>query len=118
LTTLETLDAVEAGISVLRSRRVSGETPARGGAEAGEALRADLHAAGVSASEFARVACIPIHEIEAWTAGASPVPDWVPAAIRLVALLTPSARRKLLYGQAGIKVRPANSHPFARIEEL
>jgi hypothetical protein len=118
LTTLEMLDAVEVGISVLRSRRMPGEAPARGTAEAAAALRAELQAAGVSGSEFARAACVPLRDLEAWTAGVSPVPEWVPAALRLVALLTPSARRKLLYGQADAQVRPANTHPFARIEEL
>jgi DNA-binding transcriptional regulator YiaG len=118
LTTLEMLDAVESGISVLRSRRMTGEPPTRVTADAAAALRAELQNAGVSTSEFARAASVSQDDVEAWTAGVSPVPEWVPAALRLMTLLTLSARRKLLYGQAGAQLRPANSHPFSRIEEL
>jgi hypothetical protein len=118
LTILEMLDAVESGVSALRSQCMPGKPPARASAEAAAVLRAELEAAGVSASEFAKAACVSQHDVEGWVAGISPVPRWVSAAIRLMALLTPSARRKLLYGQAGTHVRPVNCHPFSRIEEL
>ena len=118
LTTLEMLDAVEDGISALRSRHLPGEPPGRATADAVAMLRVELQTAGVSAGEFARAACVPQRDVEAWISGISPVPLWVSAAIRLMALLGPSARRKLLYGQAGTQVRPTNCHPFSRIEEL
>jgi hypothetical protein len=118
LTTLEMLDAVEAGISALRSWHMPGESSGPATVEAVAMLRAELQAAGVSAAEFARGACIAQHDVEAWLAGTSPLPHWVPATIRLMALLPPSARRKLLYAQAGTQTQPANCHPFSRIEEL
>jgi DNA-binding transcriptional regulator YiaG len=117
LTTLEMLDAVEAGIAALRSRRIAGPQP-QASAEAAAALRAELRAAGVSAHEFARVACVSQDDVEAWTAGSSRAPEWVPAAIRLLALLTPSMRHKLLHDQANGRASRANRHPFSRIEEL
>jgi hypothetical protein len=118
LTTLEMLDAIEAGISALGSWSTRGESPGPVTAEQAVMLRAELQAAGVSAAEFARGACVAQHDVEAWLAGTSPLPHWVPAAIRLIALLNPSARRKLLYSQAGAPMQPANRHPFSRIEEL
>ena len=118
LTTLEMLDAMEAGISALRSWPNRGESPGQATPEQVVMLRAELQAAGVSAAEFARGACVAQHDVEAWLAGTSPIPHWVPTAIRLMALLTPSARRKLLYAQAGTQMQPANCHPFSRIEEL
>jgi DNA-binding transcriptional regulator YiaG len=111
------LDAVEAGISALRSRGIGGR-PEPASPEAAAALRAGLRAAGVSASEFARVACIPQDEVDAWTAGIRRAPEWAPAAIRLLALLTPSAREKLLRDQSAGRGPRANRHPFSRIEEL
>jgi hypothetical protein len=118
LTTLEMLDAVEAGISALRLQHGPGEPPRPASAEAAATLRAELQAAGLSTSEFAKAARAGQQDVEAWLAGSSPVPEWVSAAVRLVAHLTPSARHKLLNGQAGAQARPANSHPFSRIEEL
>lgn len=117
MTTLEMLDAVESRISALRSRSLAGPRP-RASAEAAAALRAELRAAGVSADEFARVACVSQDEVEAWTTGIDRAPEWVPAAIRLVALLAPSVRQKLLCDQRAGNVRRANCHPFSRIEEL
>jgi DNA-binding transcriptional regulator YiaG len=117
LTTLEMLDAVEAGISALRSRGIAGR-PEQASPEAAAALRAELRAAGVSAREFARVACVPQDEVEAWTAGIRKAPEWALAAIRLLALLTPSARERLLRDQFAGRDRQANPHPFSRIEEL
>ena len=118
LTTLEMLDAMEAGISALRSWPNRGESPGQATPEQVVMLRAELQAAEVSAAEFARGACVAQHDVEAWLAGTSSLPHWVPTAIRLMALLTPSARRKLLYAQAGGQMQPANCHPFSRIEEL
>lgn len=118
LTTLELLDAIEAGITVLKAGGAREEQPAAGAPDGGSALRGALQGAGMSAGEFARLASVPLYEVESWTAGERPAPEWVPSAIRLIVLLTPSARRKLLYGQAGAGARPVNSHPFSRIEEL
>jgi hypothetical protein len=117
---LELLDAVEAGISALRTRSVP--VPAgQAGSETATALLTELRAAGISAAEFARLTGIPREAVEDWTVGSSSVPQWVPAAVRLVALLTPSARRKLLHGPASAASRPPDRtqcHPFSRIEEL
>lgn len=96
-TTIEMLDAIEAGISALRT---GGEGPPREDLQAAVvALHDELRAAGLSAGEFARLARVP--------------------AIRMISLLTPSARRKLLQATP---TAPAPSrtdcHPFSKIEEL
>jgi hypothetical protein len=114
------LDAIEAGVSALRSRSVSGPPP-QASSEAAAKLQAELRAAGISAGEFARLACVPQDAVESWTTGASAAPQWVPVAIRLVALLTPSARHKLFHDPVGAQARAADRtqcHPFSRIEEL
>jgi predicted transcriptional regulator len=114
------LDAIEAGISALRSRSIS-EPPPQASSEAAVMLQAELRAAGISAGEFARLAGVPRDAVEGWTNGASAVPQWVSVAIRLVALLTPSARQKLLYGPMRTHASATDrthSHPFSRIEEL
>ena len=113
LTTLAMLDALEAGISALQSQCVSGP--------GGVALQAELHAAGISTGEFARLVYVPQDAVEGWASGAKAAPAWAAAAIRLVALLTPSARHKLLYGAMRTHspvVGQTQSHPFSRIEEL
>jgi len=114
------LDAIEAGISALRSRSVSAPAT-QGNSDAAVMLQAELRAAGISAGEFARLACVPQDAVEGWTTGASAAPQWVSVAIRLVALLTPSARDKLLHGPVRAPARAADRaqcHPFSRIEEL
>jgi hypothetical protein len=118
LTTLEMLDAVEAGISGLRSQPKAGESAGPATAETAAMLRAELRAAGASAAEFAQAARVAQRDVDAWIAGVSPVPPWVLAAIRLMAQLAPPTRYKPLNGQANAQARPANRHPFARIEEL
>src|SRR5690348_8607185 len=118
LTTLAMLDALEAGISALRSQCVS--APAFQAGTAG-VLEAELCAAGLSTGEFARLACVPQDMVEAWATGNRVAPPWVTAAIRLVALLTPSARYKLLNSSAhayALTAEPTQCHPFSRIEEL
>ena len=120
LTTLAMLDAIEAGIVALRSSGIAVHQP-QGGSEAAVTLQAELRAAGISAGEFARLACIPQDAVEGWTNGKCAAPEWVSVAIRLVALLTPSARQKLLHDPVGAQARArdrSQSHPFSRIEEL
>jgi hypothetical protein len=114
------LDALEARITALRSR-TGLEAPRQDGAGSGDAdaVAAELRVAGVTAGEFARLACVSPEAVEA--SGAIAPPQWAPAAVRLVALLTPSARHKLLHGNGRAARHPANgpqSHPFSRIEEL
>jgi hypothetical protein len=114
------LDAMEAGIAALRPRSISGPAP-QAASEAALMLTAELRAAGISASEFARLAGVPQEALEDGTAGSSVAPQLISAAVRLVALLTPSARRKLLNGPPPAQARPADRtqcHPFSRIEEL
>jgi hypothetical protein len=120
LTTLAMLDAIEASISALRSRNICGPPP-QANSEAAVMLKAELCAAGISAREFARLACVPQDAVESWTAGSNAVPQWVLVAIRLVALLTPSARHKLLHDPVRAQARAMDRtqcHPFSRIEEL
>lgn len=116
LTTLEMLDALEAGLADLRSR--NGHSAAGGhGAMTPAAVAVEVEKAGIAPGELARVLGVSRQEIEEWVAGRNPVPSWVPAAFRILALLTPSARRTLL--QRASPARQSNrSHPFSRIEEL
>ena len=114
------LDAIEAGISALRSRSIP-VTPPQVNSEAAVNLTAELRAAGISTHEFARLACVPPDDVEGWTDGSNAAPQWVSVAIRLVALLTPSARHKLLHDPLRDQARAAERtqcHPFSRIEEL
>jgi hypothetical protein len=114
------LDAIEAGISALRSRSIA-EPPPQAGSDAAVNLTAELRAAGISTHEFARLACVPPEVVEGWANGSSAAPQWVSVAVRLVALLTPSARHKLLHDPLRDQARAAErtqSHPFSRIEEL
>ncbi len=116
MTTLEILDALEAGILALRPS--NGRRAPRGaGVITGASLRSRIARAGLSAGEFARAAGVAQEELDAWLEGRIPIPPWVPAAVRMAALLPPAARRTLLRGAAPAK-RPARSHPFSRIEEL
>jgi hypothetical protein len=114
------LDALEASISALRSRSIAGPLP-QANPEAAAMLGAELRAAGISAAEFARLACVPQDAVEGWTTGTIAAPHWVSVAIRLVALLTPSARHKLLNDPMCAQARATDRsrcHPFSRIEEL
>jgi hypothetical protein len=140
LTTLELLDAVEAGIAALRSQNGDAAGPQNGhvagpqnghvaGAQNGHAaetgggamapaeLRREMSRAALSTAQFANVAGVGRDEVEDWVEGREPIPSWVPAAVRVVALLTPSALRRLLNGPTQTP-RPAGTHPFSRIEEL
>jgi hypothetical protein len=118
LTTLAMLDALEAGIVALRRPSIC-EPPPQASPGGAVRLRAQLRAAGISAEEFARLARVPQDVVEGWTAGSSAAPDWVSVNIRLIALLTPSARHKLLHDPAPARATDRNQcHPFSRIEEL
>lgn len=120
LTTLEMLDAIEHGIWALRSGNLCARAP-EGSMETAAMLRAELRAAGISAGEFARLAGVQQDALEGWLEGNCIAPPWVSASIRLVALLTPSARRKLLYSPPAAQRRPADPiqrHPFSQIEDL
>ena len=82
-------------------------------------LTAELIRTGIPADELASVLGVPQTKIDAWLAGNSAVPDWVPATIRLFSLLTPVMRRKLLDGSAVVsREHPIRSHQYSRIEEL
>jgi hypothetical protein len=90
------LDAVEARLSALRFRGGAAAVAAAL-APTAVALESELRHAGVSASEFARLTRVPYET--------------------LIALLTPSARRKLLDRPAPpVDRNPV--HPFSRIEDL
>ncbi len=118
LTIPELLDAIEAGISSLQPRSARDLHSESQASNALVELRAELETAGLTEHEFARAASVTRHDLDAWISGARPAPDWVRVAIRLIALLTPSARRKLLCGPSAAESRQANRHPFSRIEDL
>lgn len=117
MTTLEILDALEAGILALHAsnghrapRAATGITRA--------SLRSRIARTGLSASEFAQAAGVEQEDLDAWLKGREPIPPWVPAAARMLALLPPAARRTLLRGAAPRNRRSGRTHPFSRIEEL
>src|SRR5512146_1804987 len=92
LTTLEMLDALEAGIAELRSR--GGHSPNAGyryGQMTPAGFGTEVERSGIPAGELARILGVSRQELDQWLDGRSPVPAWVPAAMRMLALLTPSA---------------------------
>jgi hypothetical protein len=121
LTTLDLLDALEAGIAALPFRNGNHPEPA-----SPACLEEELEKATLSAAEFARLLNLPSEQLNDWLAGRVSIPAWLPAVVQAVGLLPPSARRKLLKGvvlktwsSAGSTWKgPARTHPFSRIEEL
>ncbi len=144
--TVELIDALEAGIAAIRSRNgqaapdeapapppaaaladiaepvaapAPAALPAPPAVVAASALVAEMERADVSPVELAKVMGVPHTELNDWISGRAEAPDWALAAIRLVALLPPSARRKILTQPRAFARQSANrSHPFSRIEEL
>ena len=111
LSTVDLIDELEARIAALRGR--NGHAPVAPTPD----LRAEMERADVSAAELARAMHVTPDDLHDWMAGRAGVPPWALAAIRLVALLPPSERRKLLTPPRG-EVRGNRTHPFSRIEDL
>jgi hypothetical protein len=127
LTTVELLEAMDAGVAALRSRiemltALTAGLQADAGASApldGKALRVRLDLAGLSKAQFAGFFGLPVSSVESWLAGERPIPSWVVPSIHMLELLTPAARRSLMKSPPPRNgTRPVNRHPFARIEEL
>lgn len=118
LSTVDLIDELEARITAIRSR--NGDAPAPDDGEiAGAVLRAEMERAAVSAAELATAMDVSHGDLNDWIAGRAEAPQWALAATRLVALLPPSARRKLLTQPRAFVRKPGNhTHPFSRIEEL
>ena len=114
------LDLLEAGVEALRSNRepshrdVSLPLCQRRGTAAGMA------AGAWSAVEIANALAVPRGTVDDWLDGKTAIPAWVPVTMRMIALLTPSARRKLQNGSAHHKTKtePERTHPFSKIEDL
>ncbi len=119
LSTVDLIDELEARIATIRSR--NGHAPDAADAPASPAeLRAEMERAEISPAELAKAMDLPDgDDLYAWVAGREEPPAWALAAVRLVALLPPSARRKLLT-QPRASARPSanRTHPFSRIEDL
>lgn len=112
------LDALEAELKALRSVSVMANSHGFA-AVAPSVLRTELERAGLTPTEFSRIAGVPRVEMEDWLNDRHPVPAWVLVPIQLAALLTPSVRRKMLrqpLGKAIISTQKV--HPFSRIEDL
>jgi hypothetical protein len=114
---LEMLDAIEARISALRTPATVEDSARDRNENAAVVLQAELRAVGLSAGEFAKLACVPPDALNGCIDADGVSRQWILAAIRMIALLTPSARRKLLQAPAAVPAR-TNSHPFSRIEDL
>jgi hypothetical protein len=122
------LDLLEAGVEALRTN--SGQPlsaqrlPDRGGPEqrvvSPQELRAGMAAGSYSAGEIANALSVSRETVADWLSGKAAIPSWVPVTMRMIALLTPSARRKLQNGAAPYKSKTATqkSHPFSKIEDL
>ena len=122
------LDLLEAGIEALRSN--SGQPlPGHGVPEADlpdqrvvspQELRAGMAAGPYSVGEIANALSVSRETVDDWLSGKAAIPAWVPVAMRMIALLTPSARRKLQNGAASYKnkTEPQKTHPFSKIEDL
>jgi hypothetical protein len=121
-------DLLEAGVEALRSN--SGHPlPPQGVPDGGESnqpvvspreLRAGMAAGPYSVGEIANALSVPRGTVDDWLSGKTAIPSWVPVTMRMIALLTPSARRKLQNGAASHKNKtdPKKSHPFSKIEDL
>jgi len=104
LTTVELIDALEAGIAAIRSR--NGSPAPSGGPIEPALLREQMERASVSAAELARAVGVPRGDLDAWLG-------------RLCLLLTPAARWRLLAPRrANGREQASRTHPFSRIEEL
>jgi DNA-binding transcriptional regulator YiaG len=118
LSTVELIDALEAGIAAIRSRN-GHSAPDVARAAAPSELRAEMERAEVSAIELAKAIGVADGDLNAWIVGHAEPPEWALAATRLVALLPPSARRKLLTEPRGNgRAAALRTHPFSRIEDL
>jgi hypothetical protein len=131
---MELLDALEIGVVTLRAQHERSTQNACGGdcphieqplaaADAGllsaETLRIEMERSAVTPAEFTKMLGVDRSILESWLAGRSPIPSWVQYSTRLLALLTASARRKLLNSREWKPEKNSkNSHPFSRIEEL
>jgi len=117
LSTVDLIDELETRIAAIRTR--NGHTPAAAAAfAAGSELRAAMERAEVSEIELARAMDVSHGDLSAWLAGLAETPQWALPATRLVALLPPSERRKLITKpRAGVRDRN-RTHPFSRIEDL
>ncbi len=104
LTTVELIDALEAGIASLRTRNGGPVPPANGSVEPA-VLRAQLERASVSAADLARAVGVPPGDLDAWIS-------------RLFELLTPAARWRLLAPRPNGSPHFRGTHPFSKIEEL
>jgi len=120
LTTVELIDALEAEIAAIRSRKQGPSPSDRDSATIDPVLlRTEMRRNGVSAVNLAKAAGVSNEDVNGWIQGGSAIPSWVLAVIRLYAQLTPSARRKVLNGAREETANSRNnSHPFSRIEEL
>jgi DNA-binding transcriptional regulator YiaG len=119
------LDVLEAGVEALRSNpalRKKGHASLNGGsAISPEELRTGMAAESLSVGDVANALSVPRGTVEDWLGGRAAIPAWVPVTMRMIALLPPSARRKLQNGAAytsKTKTEPSKTHPFSRIEEL
>jgi hypothetical protein len=115
LSTVDLIDELEARIAAIRTR--NGPAPAAvAPTVAASELRLTMERAEVSDVELARAMDVPHGDLSAWIAGLTDAPHWVVAATKLVALLPPSERRKLITKSRADRVN--RTHPFSRIEEL
>jgi hypothetical protein len=111
-TILDLLDTLEAALAAEYARRDAATI-------SGDALRLEMSVLSLTPTEFASTFSVPERTVEEWLAGHAPAPGWAFAGVRLLALMTPSARRKIL-GRADPvpKAAAKQPHPFSRIEEL
>jgi hypothetical protein len=122
------LDLLEAGVEALRpncgqplpAQRLPGGCGPDQRAVSPQELRAGMAAGSYSEGEIANALSVPRETVTDWLSGKAAIPSWVPVTMRMIALLTPSARRKLQNGAASYKSKtePQKSHPFSKIEDL
>jgi hypothetical protein len=83
-----------------------------------DALRVQMHYAGLTKATFAEVFGIAQGTVEQWLNGEGSIPAWVLRSVHIFELLTPSERKRFMCPPNGSGRNPAKTHPFARIEEL
>jgi len=95
-----------------------------------ETLRRHMEKAGLAGDELAGALGVPVAALNGWLSGNVPVPAWVLPSVRVLELVTPSARleargtlstnavQEAVPARKTVSSQPGYRHPFSRIEEL
>jgi hypothetical protein len=84
-----------------------------------EELGRQMERAGLTAADFAEIFRMPLEGLQDWLTGSRPIPPWVVPVLRILELVSPMARRKLLNRPTPeLQDSQSKRHPFSRVEDL